>query len=529
MVINNPKILLLAILAVPALWIMFRKARSLERKDIRKKLIARTVFFTLAYVNLVAAASGICWGSYLVGVQKSSGAVAFVFDVSNSMMAKDTKNGDTRLHFAATYAKNLLDRMNGESVSVIIAKGEGITAIPLTGDYQLIESLLDVLSPSLMTAPGTSLEKGIESAISSFPSNFSHAPHIWVFTDGEETDSKIESGILSCMEKGIPVTIVGFGSKEGTDVTTGDGKTIVHSSMKQQDVEAAIERARKKSGRHGGISDCSFIVAEEKGSGTKLLNQLKPDIETDSRGNSTQAFSAWETKDMPRFKLFLGLSLLFFALGLFVSERKQKNHFGNSKILSTLMVLMIFTGCSNSISRREAGNKIARSNFLYHTADYSQATAGYLECFRHCSNQEVKYYALYNLATTYLACGEKQAAWEKYCEIPQDAPDKIRFAAFYNRGLIACDNGDYDTARLLFQNALKIDGTDLNAKINLELCLTRNDNLGHQNESQLTGAQENQEKQKGGNNSLFEHIKENDKKQWKNTTNSEEVDLSQDY
>ena len=240
---------------------------------------------------------------------------------------------------------------------------------------------------------------------------------------------------------------------------------------------------------------------------------------------------------MPRFKVFLTLAFLFYGLGIYLSERKNGSRktpadLGakrSGKVISALLVMMIFSGCSASLSRREGGNLISKSNFSFYTRDFLPATAGYLKAWKYCSDQEVKAYALYNLATTYLACGESHAAWEKYAAITDDAPDKIRFAAFYNMGIIACENGDYESGRILFQNALKIDGTNLSAKINMEMCLQKKEAMGHQNESQLTGAREDPDQQKNMNSSLFEHIKENDKKQWKNSSNSEEVDLSQDY
>ena len=64
-------------------------------------------------------------------------------------------------------------------ILVFAAKGEGIIAIPLTQDYSLIESLLDVISPELMTMPGTSLGKGILKAKESLQKANNTAGQIW--------------------------------------------------------------------------------------------------------------------------------------------------------------------------------------------------------------------------------------------------------------------------------------------------------------------------------------------------------------
>ena len=83
---------------------------------------------------IILAYSKISWGSYLVPVQKSATSVSFVFDISNSMLAKDGYNGTTRLESSAVYAKKLLEKMENNSVSVVIAKGDGVVAIPITED-----------------------------------------------------------------------------------------------------------------------------------------------------------------------------------------------------------------------------------------------------------------------------------------------------------------------------------------------------------------------------------------------------------
>lgn len=526
-VFAHPLWLWALLFVIPALFFMWYKTSTIEGKKIRLRVRIRSVFFSLAWLNLVIAAAGISWGSYLVGVQKSSNGVAMVFDVSNSMLAKDTKNGQSRLKTASEYARLLMEKSEGTSFSVILAKGDGITAVPLTQDYQLIDSLLEVLSPNLMSAPGTSLYNGIEAALESFPENFSFAPHIWVFTDGEETESRLENAMSLCMTKGVPLTIIGFGSVEGCDVLSGDGTTLVHSSLQKNTILSEIQNSRSKMGKRFEQISCTFVEAEEKGSATKLLSPLK----ADSSSNKETAYSAFETRDRPRYKLFLGAALFWLVTGLFVSERRK-----SAVILQALLIMMIFTGCSGekNLSKTDAKNQIFKAGLQYHNSDYNGAIAKYktvLNAFDKDPNL-IRDYALFDLGTTYLVEGETAAALEKYNEIfdkDNESSDEIRFAVLYNLGVVAYESGDFDKARVYFKEALKIDSTDLYAKINLELCISKSESMGRQNESLMTGASDNHEETAGGENSLFEHLKENDKKQWKNSESTSDTDLSKDY
>ena len=70
---------------------------------------------------------------------------AMVFDISNSMLAKDCPGNTSRLDAASLYAKKLLSKMEGTPVAVILAKGDGVAAIPLTDDTSMVESLLEVM------------------------------------------------------------------------------------------------------------------------------------------------------------------------------------------------------------------------------------------------------------------------------------------------------------------------------------------------------------------------------------------------
>ena len=175
----------------------------------KKILFVRSGCLAFAFIFLLLARAGLTWGTYLVPVQKSGHSVAMVFDISNSMLARDCPGQTSRLDAAALYAKKLISNMEGVPVAVVLAKGDGIAAIPLTDDSAMTQSLLDVISPKLMTVPGTSIGRGILKAKETFSTNFSSAGRIWVFTDGEETDNQLTPALLECQKSGIPVTLIG--------------------------------------------------------------------------------------------------------------------------------------------------------------------------------------------------------------------------------------------------------------------------------------------------------------------------------
>lgn len=83
-------------------------------------------------------------------------------------------------------------------------------------------------------------------------------------------------------------------------------------------------------------------------------------------------------------------------------------------------------------------------------------------------------YAAYNLATTYAALGEAEAAERVLAGLADRVTDaELLFRISFNRGTLAFERGDYRAAALAFRGALAVRGDDRPAKRNLELALRR--------------------------------------------------------
>ena len=516
------KVLLYAILLFALGWFLKRVIlREMLSFKYKKSLVIRSVFIAASFGMLLLAYADIHWGTYLVPVQKSGTAVSLVYDISNSMLAPDCEGGLTRLKAAAEYSKALLDKMNGVSASVVLAKGEGVAAIPVTDDYVMIESLLDVMSPRLMTVPGTSIGKGILKAKETFPSHYSNAGRIWVFTDGEETDSHLKNALVDCIKAGIPVTIIGFGSEIETPVLAGDGITLINSALRSSKVISTIEEAKKNLGFYKNQTEVNFINYSDKGSAVKLLNQLK-------QGESL--FVSYEAKPVPRFKLFLLLAVLFYSFSYIFTEFDFSKLKAVSKIttgLSIVFCLVTLSGCSDSSA------DILKGSFAYAQKQYSKAVAYFNsanEAAKKTNNNEAMQYALYDLGTAYSLLGEDEAAMEKYAELAQDGPVAIRYGAYYNAGLIAHKNEDYEHAIEYFKKALEADSAKVDAKINLELSIQSIEvNVQHTQSNAVPATEDNQTNSKDMEKAVFERIKENDQKQWKNSESNQGTSLAEDY
>lgn len=488
--------------------------------NFRKMVFTRSLFIFLSSCMLILAYAKISWGTYLMPVQKNGTSVSFVFDISNSMLAKDGPENVTRLKAASIYADKLLSKMDGSCVSVVLAKGDGILAVPLTEDYSMIESLLEVISPSLMTSPGSSIGKGVLKAKESFPSNYSMAGRIWVFTDGEETDNQLKNSLIECINAGIPVSIIGFGKEEESEIFAGDGKTQVKSALRTEKIEKTIADVKQSLNYYKNQAPVYFVNSSEKGSAIKLLNQLK---------NSDNQLVTYEAKPVPRYKLFLLLAVLFYAFSFIFTEFDFTKIFYDTKKAGNLLlvfVVLLFTGCNSQTS------SILKGTYAFNQKQYKHAVSCYLSAVQNADknqNPDVYYYSLFDLGTAYAMLDENEPAMEKFSQITQDAPESILYATYYNAGVLAHKNGKYEDALGYFRRALEIDSTKIEAKINMELSIQLAEEDVQQSEAKITPVSEDKSGVPELEKSVFERIKENDKKQWKNSESEQKTDFSGDY
>lgn len=488
-----------------------------------KRWILREVFRLFAFLALLLAFFGVSFGKEKIPVQKNGNELCFVFDISYSMLASDCSLGRTRLDEAKNLAAAFLDRFSAAGgsggaafdssvpVSVVLLKGDGVQAIPLTEDYNTIYSLLENLSPELMTSPGTSIAKGIDAALKSFPQNSAKSSNIWVFTDGDETDGGLENALKSALSYGTKVAIIGIGNEKETEILTGDGVTKTKTALKSEKLSEIVKNANKKSIGSNAI----FIDTKKSGWAVALLKTI-----TDSA--SKKSIVAYEEKQVSRHKELIMLALIFYVAALLISElntskiRGYKIRRGLS--VATIFAVLALSGCSGTI---ETKTEILKGLWSFYQEKYEDASATFLKTAEkgNLSTLE-KQYAIFGLAATYMAMEENTAALDRLEEIEYSESREILYGVNYNSGIIAYKSGDFDAAREFFKKAIIADPSKINARINLELCKkSQAEKNAAQNESAMKRVVQT-ESDKDIERSVFSMIREQESHQWKKAETS---------
>ncbi len=325
MIFEHPRVLFLLPAVIPAFLVfkvnlkryfhdsvsVFCKSEA-EKRAFMRKMNARACFFALAWCLAVIGAAGPFIGMKSETVRKSGSEVIFAIDISRSMLVSDIL--PSRLDYAAACAKSVAAGLSGIPCGVVLIKGAGVSAVPLTLDYSSVFALLDSLSPNLLTSAGTDIAKGIEAAAASFSKDRDCAKFLILFTDGGEESSALSVAASRLREESISLIAVGTATKEGGEIDMYPGNAAegrVNTALN----EAALRRAATSA---AGAS--FFINASESGvseTAERILLAL-PDGSADGFVLAAGAYP------VNRRDAFFVLALLFFSAGIAAGQYYRK-------------------------------------------------------------------------------------------------------------------------------------------------------------------------------------------------------------
>jgi Ca-activated chloride channel family protein len=136
-------------------------------------------------------------------------------------------------------------------------------------------------------------------------------------------------------------------------------------------------------------------------------------------------------------------------------------------LLKTLLPAAALTGCHVVPS----SFLTLSGNYRYDQGLYHEAVANYFKALEY--NQQISR-IYYNLGTAYNALGETEPALEMWNLAKESPNTETKTRALYNQGVVYYQLGRYDKAIEAFRSVLLLDSNDINAKVNLELAIQKN-------------------------------------------------------
>ncbi len=165
-------------------------------------------------ILLVFAASGPQIGTRLAPVERKGVDLVFAIDVSRSMDAEDVK--PNRLEKAKFEISQMIRKLKGDRVGLVVFAGSSHLYLPLTTDYTAAQLFIDGIDTKLIPTQGTNLSSAIQTGLSAFTATSEHYKVCVLITDGEDHEGTAIDLAETAAEEGMIIHTVGMGTETGS-------------------------------------------------------------------------------------------------------------------------------------------------------------------------------------------------------------------------------------------------------------------------------------------------------------------------
>jgi Ca-activated chloride channel family protein len=290
---------------------------QLAEEASRAKRRVKLILLMTAMGLLVIALANPRIGTRLEEVKQEGVDLFIALDVSLSMKAEDIK--PNRLEKAKFEIRNLVAKLRGDRIGLIVFAGEAYTQFPLTTDYSAANLFLDVVDVDVAPVPGTSIGSAAQRALESFDFEEATTKVLVIITDGENTEGDAFEAATEAAKKGVLIYTIGLGSPAGSPIP------LYNASGQQTD----FKRDRSGAVVVTKLDELSLERIAAIGSGkyfrgTNAQDELD-EIYKDINSLQKKEFGVKQFTDYEdRFQAFLLPAILLLIVEVLLSEKKVR-------------------------------------------------------------------------------------------------------------------------------------------------------------------------------------------------------------
>jgi Ca-activated chloride channel family protein len=274
----------------------------------------RTGLVLVVLASLILALARPQWGTITEVVEQEGIEVMVALDVSESMLAQDVK--PDRLSRAKMEIADLMNRLGGDEIGLVLFSGASFIQFPLTADYATARTFLDSAYPQVISRPGTAIGDAIRTAMSGFDMNRSSQKVILLITDGENHEGDALSQARDAASRGILLYTIGFGSPHGEPVPEYGASGEVIGYKKDQQGEIVLSRLDEAMLQEiAAIGGGQYYRSSASGS---ELDALISELNALQEASLT---SSLETRGIERFQALLVIGSLALVAAEMIPDR----------------------------------------------------------------------------------------------------------------------------------------------------------------------------------------------------------------
>jgi len=269
----------------------------------------------LAFVCLIIAAANPQVGTKLQEVKQTGIDVFILLDVSRSMSAEDIK--PNRLEKAKYQISNLVQKLHGDRIGLIIFAGKAYIQFPLTTDYSAAGLFLSAVDVNSVPQQGTSIRSAINLAVESFDSSSTEKVIITI-TDGEDHEGDVMDAVDKAVSNGIKIYTIGLGSTGGVPIPVYNRRGDMVGFKKDNEGNTVLTKLDEES-----LKQIASAGNGEYFRGNNYEDYLDKIYNELSELKKSEFGVKKVTGYEDRFYYFLIPAILLLIIELFISEKKS--------------------------------------------------------------------------------------------------------------------------------------------------------------------------------------------------------------
>jgi Ca-activated chloride channel homolog len=273
-------------------------------------LLLAGVFF------LILAMTGPQFGAKLTMAPRRGVDVVIALDLSRSMLAGDVK--PNRLERARQQIGELLDRLEGNRVGLVVFAGQAFVQCPLTLDHGAVRIFLGIVDAGTLSVQGTAIGDAVRVAARCFDQDDRQHQAIVLFTDGEDHVGQPLEAAKGAAEKGVRIFAVGLGTQSGELIpeTEESGASGFHKDRQGNYVKTHLDERLLE--EMAMATDGAYFRSTLRGEELDAIYEQIAQIDQKELGSTR--FAQFEE----RFQIPLLLAVLCFAMEALIGDGRRR-------------------------------------------------------------------------------------------------------------------------------------------------------------------------------------------------------------
>ena len=395
--------------------------------------------------------------------------ILVVLDLSRSMTVTDV--APSRLAQAKAAAWQTLSASGGDRVGLIVFGGSAFLQLPLTSDHAALKLFLDAASPDDLADPATDLGTALATAGKVFEHEGERGHRaVLLVSDGETAEGDLRMATAGLRAEGIPVFTVGVGTTGGGPVPA-DSSEAPEKFHRDHIGRVAISRLDENELRQVAKLTGGAYARTDRAADRKSLQAALAGV----RSRPLSGQKSKERADRFQWPLGLAVAALLGDLALARTARRRgavppARAAARAVAASLLPLIFLGSGCSRGLLDARKGDR------LYASGDFAASAQALDRALAADSTPARAYHA----GNAYYRMRRYEDAVVRYRRGATGAA-VLRQQSVYNLGnaLVRAAEEAPERGQLLidavaaYEEALRLDPSDRDAKWNLEIALQR--------------------------------------------------------